>query len=585
MKIFDYPDEEALGVVASVDTATVAVRITDVAKLRGLQVNHLVCLQSSRAGQHLIGVVRKIVRVIKDSAAAGESGSDAENLLLPEENIVHVALIGTHIGKKGVEQNVFRRTLETVPEIEAKCFAIRDDSLTAFMQVISKVERGDLRLELGKYTLDERAIAYLNGDKFFQRHVVVVGSTGSGKSWTTARIIGQVADLPNANAIVFDLHGEYGPLESAGIRHFHIAGPGDLDQSEGLEQGVIYLPYWLLDYQAIISMFVDRSDQNAPNQTMLMAKAIIKAKRAFLEKEKKEDVLDNFTIDSPVPFCLDDVLDDLKRQNKEMVPGAGGRERQGPYHGKLSRLIDRLENKQTDRRLGFLFRGGEETDRYDWLTDLCSALAGGAQEKKSAGKGVKIIDFSEVPSDILPLIVSLIARLIFSLQQWMGREKRHPIALFCDEAHLYMPNHMRDNSANEISVSIFERIAKEGRKYGVGLVVISQRPSEVNHTVLSQCNNFVAMRLTNAEDQNVVRRLLPDSLGGFSDLLPILDTGETLVVGDASFLPLRIRMAEPEENMRPGSGTVDFWSKWLESGESGAISGAVDGWRKQNQQG
>lgn len=581
MEIFNYSDGEELGVVISVDTATVTVRITDVDKLQGLQVNHLVYLQSSRAGQHLIGVVRKIVRVIRDSAVAEASRLDADSLL-PEENVVHVILIGTHIGKKGNEKNVFRRTLETVPEIEAKCFAIRNDNLTAFMGVISKVERNE-RLELGTYTLDEKAIAYLNGNKFFQRHAAVVGSTGSGKSWATASIVSQITSLPSANAIIFDLHGEYGSLKSAGIRHLRIAGPGDLDQDEGLEQGVIYLPYWLLDYQAIISMFVDRTDQNAPNQTMLMAKAIVNAKLAFLQKEEKEDVLENFTIDSPVPFFLDDVLDEIKRENIEMVMGANSK-RQGPYHGKLSRLIDRLEHKKTDRRLGFLFQGHKKTDQYDWLTDLCSALAGGAQEKESAGKGVKIIDFSEVPSDILPLIVSLIARLIFLLQQWMEREKRHPIALFCDEAHLYMPNRIRDNSANEISVSIFERIAKEGRKYGVGLVVISQRPSEVNRTVLSQCNNFVAMRLTNAEDQNVVRRLLPDSLGGFSDLLPILDIGEALVVGDASLLPLRIRMAEPEKNMRPDSGTVDFWSKWLESKEIGAIPSAVDSWRKQNQQ-
>ena len=584
MGIFDYSDGDALGVVASVDTATVVVRVTDVDKLRGLQVNHLVCLQSSRAGQHLMGVVRKIVRAVKDSIATGESCSGEESLFL-EENIVQVTLIGTHIGRKGRKKNIFRRTLESVPEIEAKCFAVRDDSLTDFMRVISSVERDDLRLELGSYTLDEKATAYLNGDKFFQRHAVVVGSTGSGKSWTTARIVGQVAGLPNANAIVFDLHGEYGPLKGKGIRHFRIAGPGDLGKSEGIEKGVIYLPYWLLDYQAIISLFVERGDQNAPNQVMLMARAITKAKQDFLEQKKKEDLLENFTIDSPVPFSLDEVLGVLKHKDAEMVEGSSARGKQGPYHGKLSRLIARLENKQTDRRLGFLFKGGEETNEYDWLTALCSALVGGSKEKKSLREGVKIIDFSEVPSDILPLIVSLVARLVFSLQQWMQRDKRHPIALFCDEAHLYMPHHTHDSSADEVSVAIFERIAKEGRKYGVGLVVISQRPSEVNRTVLSQCNNFIAMRLTNAEDQNVVRRLLPDSLGGFSDLLPVLDTGEALVVGDASLLPLRIRMAEPALNMRPRSGTVDFWSKWLEDRETGAIPGAVDGWRKQTQQG
>ena len=528
----------------------------------------------------MVGVVQKIVRSLKEAKAMGEDElADGEAVL--EENIVRIALIGTHIDLKGTERNVFRRTLETVPEIDANCFALEGDDLTKFMRIIASVSDDGNRLELGAYTLDERAVAYLNGNKFFQRHAIIVGSTGSGKSWTTARILEQVAGLPNANALVFDLHGEYEPLENDGIRHFRVAGPGDLDKGGTLRNEIIHLPYWLLDYEAMISMFVDRSDQNAPNQAMLMSRTITKAKRASLEKEKRQDILDNFTIDSPIPFNLDDVFSELQGLDTEMVPGARG-EKQGPYHGKLSRLIARLENKRTDRRLGFLFQGSEQTNEYKWLETLCSTLIGGARDQCDGKGGVKIIDFSEVPSDILPLIVSLIARLAFSLQQWMVPEKRHPIALFCDEAHLYIPERSQGDASNEISISIFERIAKEGRKYGVGLVVISQRPSEVNRTVLSQCNNLVSMRLTNAEDQGIVRRLLPDSLGGFSDLLPILDTGEALVVGDASLLPSRIRIAEPSTH--PNSGTVEFWDKWSTDQPAGGVPAAVDGWRKQSQQ-
>ena len=580
MKIFDYRDEDALGAVSAVDTATVVVRVDDVERLRRLQVNRLVLLHSSRPGEHLIGMVQKIVRSLKETKAIGEDES-VENELPSEENIVRVSLIGTHIGLKDGKRNVFRRTLETVPEIEANCFSIEGDHLTSFMRIIANVAEDGQRLMLGSYTLDENAEAYLDGNKFFQRHAVVVGSTGSGKSWTTARILEQVAELPNANALVFDLHGEYTPLLGDGIRHFHIAGPGDLDKETGLDDGSIYLPYWLLDYEAMISMFVDRSDQNAPNQTMLMSRAVTEAKKEFLTKGNHKDILSNFTIDSPVPFDLDSVVSEMKRLNEELVDGVRGK-KQGDYFGKLSRLIDRLENKRTDRRLGFLFQGSKDTNEYKWLETLSSTLIGGAQDQPERKGGVKIIDFSEVPSDILPLIVSLVARVAFSLQQWMAPGKRHPVALFCDEAHLYIPNRSEGNTASDVSISIFERIAKEGRKYGVGLVVISQRPSEVNRTVLSQCNNLVSMRLTNAEDQGVVRRLLPDSLGGFSDLLPILDTGEALVVGDASLLPSRIRVAEPSS--RPNSGTVDFWDEWSTNEAAGAIPAAVDGWRKQTQQ-
>ena len=179
-------------------------------------------------------------------------------------------------------------------------------------------------------------------------------------------------------------------------------------------------------------------------------------------------------------------------------------------------------------------------------------------------------------------MVSLVAKIAFSVQQWTPSASRHPIAIFCDEAHLYIPERHQAGGAGEVSVEIFERIAKEGRKYGVGLVVISQRPSEVNRTVLSQCSNLVAMRLTNGDDQSVVRRLLPDSLGGFGDLLPVLDTGEALVVGDASLLPTRIRIAEPMQT--PNSGTVDFWERWGDSAKTGGLSLAVEGWRKQTVQ-
>ena len=149
---------------------------------------------------------------------------------------------------------------------------------------------------------------------------------------------------------------------------------------------------------------------------------------------------------------------------------------------------------------------------YDYMNKLCKQLMSPA----SQSGGVKSIDFSEVPSDILPLMVSLIARLIFSVQQWMDKDKFNPIAISCDEAHLYIPANAQQ-SVEVSSLHSFERIAKEGRKYGVGLVVISQRPSEVNHTVLSQSSNFIAMRLTNSEDQNVIKKLLPDSIGNFAD--------------------------------------------------------------------
>ncbi|MEI7217198.1 ATP-binding protein [Pectobacterium carotovorum] len=570
MALFEFEDEQALGKVASVDTTTVIIDVAVPEYLKRLQVNRLVVLQSARPGQHLIGLITQVTR--KKINNILDSSEDEDH----ELNLCKIALIGTLLDRDGARYNVFRRTLESVPEIDANCFALEGEELTAFMRVLSNATSQGNALTLGKYTLDDNATAYLNGNKFFQRHAFVGGSTGSGKSWTTAKIIEQMASLPSANGIVFDIHGEYSPLSYQGVKHYKVAGPLEVEQNKTISDGTIYLPYWLLSYEALVSLFVDRSDQNAPNQAMIISREINKAKKDYLEKGNHQNILDSFTVDSPVPFDIDFLLERLNEINSEMVDGARG-QKMGEFNGKLSRLISRLENKVTDRRLGFLFKGGDDTLRFNWLSELANILLGSTAENGEGG--IKIVNFSEVPSDILPLIVSLVARLAFSLQQWTPSDSRHPVALLCDEAHLYMPQRNNAGAADDISIDVFERIAKEGRKYGVSLVVISQRPSEVNKTMLSQCSNFVSMRLTNSDDQSVVRKLLPESLGGFSDILPTLDTGEALVVGDASLLPSRVRIDEPL--YKPNSGTVDFWDEWQNNATTGRISQAINNWRKQ----
>ncbi|KKL59395.1 hypothetical protein LCGC14_2215790, partial [marine sediment metagenome] len=568
MTMFDYKAEESIGTVESVDTGTVVVHVENEEKLKVLQVNQLVALRSSKVGQFLIGLVVKIMR--KTSSKPIEEDMPDNTSII--ENVMKVTLIGTHINKVGTKQNVFKRTLETVPEINAECFVITGEKLTQFMQAISSLASENKNpLSMGKYTLDDEAEAWLDGNKFFQRHAVIVGSTGSGKSWTVARLIEQVVALPSANALIFDIHGEYKNLADKieSIEHLRIAGPSDEDVDNN-----VFLPYWLLTYEEMIAMMLDRSDNNAPNQARTFFDAVIKAKKSKLETEGKTEILNNFTIDSPLPYELNNVITELiDEYDEKMIPGARG-EKQGPLFGKLTRFIQRLKTKQSDKRLNFLFSSNEELKKYEWFEDFGQKLMGFEKD----AKGVKVIDFSEVPSDILPLIIGLVARIVFSIQQWTKKEDRHPIALFCDEAHLYI-SEKPASSVDESALKNFERIAKEGRKYGIGLVVITQRPADVNRTVLSQSNNFIAMRLTNAEDQSVIKRLFPDSLGDFAELLPILDIGEALIVGDASLLPSRIKVTEP--TIKPQSATVDFWDEWAKKKDKNAINKAIDSLRKQ----
>lgn len=568
MSIFEYTPEELLGTVESVDTSTVIVKVENDDKLRGLQVNHLISIQSSKIGQRLIGLVSKIIR----KSAYSDPVAD----LSPEFgfNIIKVILIGTHFDRDAGKDNVFRRSLATIPTINAECHLIHGERLKRFMQAISSIPEGEdaVSLQIGNYSIDENATAWLNGNKLFQRHAVIVGSTGSGKSWCVAKILEQVAVLKSADAILFDIHGEYSTLQSDRFTHLKVAGPND-----AMGEGMLFLPYWLLTYEEMLSLMLDRSDNNAPNQAMMFSSAVIEGKKQFLTDADKAEMEANITLDSPIPYNLNALLSFLKSKDEEMVPGAkAGTEKQGPYFGKLTRFIQRLETKQKDKRMNFMFASEDNLLSYDYMSVLCSKLMLPAEEGK---KGVKIIDFSEVPSDILPLIVSLIARVIFSVQQWTTVEHRHPIAIFCDEAHLYIPANT-EKSIDDASLVTFERISKEGRKYGIGLVVISQRPSEVNRTVLSQSNNFIAMRLTNVDDQSVVKRLLPDSLGDYAEMLPILDIGEALVVGDASLLPSRIKISPPI--LKPRSATIDFWDEWSKPTPSVDISGAIEALRKQS---
>lgn len=563
MGIFKFEDTSLIGNVIAVDTSSVVVKVENEDVLSEIQVNNLVAIKASKQRQTLIGMVSKIIRKFSEML------DDSDEI--EKDDVVKITLIGTLLDKFGTRENIFKRTLESVPEITAQCYIMNNEDLSNFMSVLSVNSEGkDNSLKIGNYTLNKDAIAYLDGNRLFQKHAVIVGSTGSGKSCTVATLIEEIAKLQSSNAVVFDIHGEYEPIIGENIKHFKIAGPSD-----GVSDGFIYLPYWLLTYEEMISMMIDRSDNNAPNQAMIFSRTVYKCKKDYLISVGKSDIVDDITIDSPTPYDIKTLLDELNAINSEVVPGAkAGSTKKGDFNGTLSRFIQRLENKVSDKRLNFLFSSDESLLNYDYMVELCSKLMLPA----SSNGGVKIIDFSEVPSDVLPLVVSLVARLIFSVQQWTDREKINPIAIFCDEAHLYIPQNTKQGIEAQ-SLNSFERIAKEGRKYGIGLVVITQRPSEVDRTVLSQSSNFIAMRLTNADDQNVIKKLLPDSLGNFGELLPILDVGEALIVGDASLLPSRINVNKP--NPEPNSATIGFWSEWSKESTDNSLDIAIESLRRQ----
>jgi|688.fasta_scaffold46004_5 hypothetical protein len=569
---------DQLGKVAAVDTTRVLITVADPNLVTRVGIGNLIAIKGTTEQDYLIGITEKVTRSVRDDSLEQlDEGAELMELVPRPDDVVRVVLLGTFRTVQGDSRNVFKRGADSFPQIDRNCYFVEGANLQRFMGLLGAELNESERLQLGHFVIDPSAKAVASGDRFFQRHASILGSTGSGKSWAVALILERASKLNHPNIIVFDMHGEYQPLaddKNGFAKRFRIAGPGDLDSPA---KDSLFLPYWILNRDEMLSMILDRSDQNAPNQASRFTMHVRALKAESLKAEKQTDTLKTFTVDSPIPYDLGQLVKRLEDDNEEMVPGASaGKEKQGEWHGKLTRFLSRLKTKLNDRRYGFLFQPPTDSSKYDWLArQMVSLLRSDPKEP-----GIKIVDFSEVPTDVLPIVTGTFARLLYDVQFWLAPDKRTPFSLICDEAHLYLPVKEEANTVEKQALAMFERIAKEGRKYGVSLVVVSQRPSDVSRTILSQCNNFLILRLTNESDQAVVKRLIPDAMNGLMDMLPLLDTGEALLLGDAVLLPTRIKLDKPV--VCPTSGTRDFWKEWGSSEpDRDAITQAVETLRRQ----
>ena len=467
-----------------VDTGRVFIDVEDHALLTRLSVGNLVALQGQTQQEYLVGIVERITRSTQEELLEEEEDEEG-NISVGQslEDRVRAVVVGTYRTVDGEKSNVFKRGADSFPQIDRECYVITGKNLQNLMNLLSRDVKDTERLQLGRFVADRTALAIASGDRFFQRHASVLGSTGSGKSWAVALILERASRLPHVNIIVLDMHGEYAPLckgKEAIADYYKIAGPGNLD-SKGSD--VIFLPYWLLNREEMISMFVDRSDQNAPNQSSRFTCHVQALKEVYLSSEKKSEVLATFTVDSPVPYDLQRLMTCLRDDNSQMVPGkTAGSEKQGEWYGKLTRFVSRLEAKMADRRYGFLFQTPTDCMSYGWLSKFVGQMMLSTQK---GSHGIKIIDFSEVPPDVLPVVVGVFARLLYDVQFWMQADRRTPLAIVCDEAHIYLPVREDADSVEKRALAVFETIAKEGRKYGVSLLVVSQRPSDVSRTILA----------------------------------------------------------------------------------------------------
>lgn len=544
---------QEIGTVQNVDTKKVSVLVEKEEILNKLKINDIVILSGVNADEKLIGIVTKVSkkRIDRDEL---EEEIEAQEY---SYNYCNVTLVGTFYKKLFVtKKNVFKRAVNTYPEINSKVYLADSEALSIIMNSLESETASNKRLAIGKYASNKTVEAILDGNKFFQRHAAIVGSTGSGKSFTVANILEKANELDHANLIVFDLHGEYNELSYA--KQIKIC-----DSENGL-----HIPLWFFNYEEIHSLFIESSEGTSTNQRAAVVKYILEQKKGYIEDNMEKFSSEIITADTPIPFSAVGLKDYLEAENvKEELTGEvyktgdkKGQEktRQGQYYGKLTNLITRLQTKIDDKKYGFVFNESDTTDG-EYLNRFMREIMGN-------DKRVKVIDLSEVPSDMLPIIIGIVTRLVYDVQFWMSPKKsetRHPLAFICDEAHLYMP---RDSSklkaVENKSLEIFEKISKEGRKYGVSIVIVSQRPAELNTTIISQCNNIISLKITNDRDKSAVATMLTDSLVGLVETLPNLDVGECIVIGDSIKLPTKILLDKPKEE--PKSSTIDFWDRWID---------------------
>lgn len=417
-------------------------------------------------------------------------------------------------------------------------------------------------LHLGRHSQRQELKVYFDPSKLFGRHVAILGQSGSGKSWTVASILQRtVKVMPKAHVVLLDLHGEYGWRDSQGV--LHSAFPPDVVRH--VDARSLEIPYWLLTYAELIDLLIDRSDPNASLQMAFLRDVLFNLRR----KANRELGVDRLSVDSPVYFSIKEMYMQFKRANEHQTDFG---KTQGPLFGAFDEFLVRFQAMFNDSRYDFLFKPRKRTESQS-LEDLLRDFIGLGEPKRQ----ITVIDLSAVPHDVRPTISAQIGRLAFEFNYWNPLRREFPILLVCEEAHQYIPR--EDDGQHAATRKEIERIAKEGRKYGVGLCVVSQRPLELSETVLSQCANFICLRITNPDDQAYVRQLMPEGEQDMAEMLASLRRGEALAVGESVPMPTRMMVYKPEP--QPASDDVAVADAWRNGPEDLNVGAIVEHWWRQ----
>jgi len=504
---------------------------------------------------HIIAIVTRMTEQEALSSTTLETATEDTVRLPFARRIARLTPIGSIN-----DDELFERGVGRYPTTGAEVHAIGSDDIARMFERFQS--KG---FSVGTVATHPSLKVCLDPSSLFGRHFAILGQTGAGKSWTVASLVQRtVKVMPRAHIIILDLHGEYCWKREDGERHyaFDDAIVRHVDARE------LEIPYWLMTYAELCELLIDHTDFSAHNQVSAFRDVLNRLRN----EEGKRLGLKRTTLDTPIYFDLGKLREEINSLNGQIPAKKAGEFKAGPLTGKFDNFLMRLDSKLNDVRYDFLLKP-QVRETSESLTDLMRDFVGLGTPKSA----VTVIDLSPVPFDVRPTVAAQIGRLAFEFNYWNPEYREFPILLLCEEAHAYIPRSGESQYAG--SRQSMERIAKEGRKYGVGLAVVSQRPHEVSETVLAQCGTFICLRITNPADQSYVRNLVPESEGDLVSVLAGLGRGEALVLGEAVPLPTRLQFDKP--NPTPNSDDIDFFEKWTNGPEDIAVDKIVERWRNQ----
>jgi|TARA_R100000501_G_scaffold13151_3_gene24038 hypothetical protein len=539
------------GGFASADTASHGVAIGEVREIDGGSATcrfHLAALQALKGDKdNTVASSGQVGSQIKVRVGGLWLIGNVRNLKIDPASDGAVLAAVDFLGEG--EENVdgvlsgFRRGVTRYPMPGSTILTVSRSDLGAVFQAD---ERAHIEIGTVYPTEDVRGALYI--DAMLGKHFALLGSTGTGKSTSAALILHRIIQQnPEGHIVMLDPHGEYAAAFSSNGQIFNV---------DNLE-----LPYWLMNFEEHCEVFITTEGSQREMDMDILAKCILQAR----SKSRVAQSLGKLTVDSPVPYLLSDLLQAISTGMGKLDKANDS----APY----MRLKSKIEELKGDPRYSFMFNGL-------LVSDSMASFMSKIFRLPAEGRPISIIDLSGVPTDIVTVVVAVLSRLTFDYAIWARREAQRPILLVCEEAHRYVPSD-RSTAPNAVR-KVLESIAKEGRKYGVSLGLITQRPSDLAEGVLSQCGTIISMRLNNERDQNHVRNAMPEGARGFMDAIPALRNRECIVCGEGVNIPIRVRLDDLEAQLRPASDDPMFSELWKESGgEAEILDRTIHRWRGQ----